>query len=166
MLCAHPPTPATEALPTDVEGRLIQAATEIRKAEEQLRKARNRLDSAIAVDRPRATSKRLALRESRWARVISRSPRLASLSFVGRSGPSHYDVPPTMADELDALLAEQVAYYRARAGEYDATSPLPRDDDSRAKLLDVLQFFAPRGRVLELGVRHRPVDHGAREARI
>jgi len=42
-----PPTPATEALPTDVEGRLIQAATEIRKAEEQLRKARNRLDSAI-----------------------------------------------------------------------------------------------------------------------
>jgi SAM-dependent methyltransferase len=55
-----------------------------------------------------------------------------------------------MADELDALLAEQVDYYRARAGEYDATSPLPRDDDSRAKLLDALQSFAPRGRVLEL----------------
>lgn len=39
--------PATEALPTDVEARLAQAATEIREAEEQLRKARNRLDSAI-----------------------------------------------------------------------------------------------------------------------
>jgi len=64
--------------------------------------------------------------------------------------PSHYDVPSMMGDELDALLAEQVAYYRARAGEYDATSPLPGDDKSRAKLLDALQSFAPRGRVLEL----------------
>jgi trans-aconitate methyltransferase len=55
-----------------------------------------------------------------------------------------------MGDELDALLAEQVAYYRARAGQYDVTSPLPRDDKSRATLLDALQSFAPRGRVLEL----------------
>jgi len=55
-----------------------------------------------------------------------------------------------MADELDALLAEQVAYYRARASEYDTTSPLPRDDDSRASLLEALRSFAPRGRVLEL----------------
>jgi demethylmenaquinone methyltransferase/2-methoxy-6-polyprenyl-1,4-benzoquinol methylase len=53
------------------------------------------------------------------------------------------------ADELDALLAEQAAYYRARAAEYDATSPIPADDASRAKLVDALGVFAPRGRVLE-----------------
>ena len=53
------------------------------------------------------------------------------------------------ADELDALLAEQAAYYGARAAEYDATSPIPADDASRAKLVDALGVFAPRGRVLE-----------------
>jgi SAM-dependent methyltransferase len=51
-------------------------------------------------------------------------------------------------DELDSLLAEQVAYYRARAHEYDATHAL--DAASRATLLDALRAFAPRGRVLEL----------------
>lgn len=50
--------------------------------------------------------------------------------------------------ELDVLLAEQIAYYRARAGEYDETSPL--DADSRAELVAALEAFAPRGRVLEL----------------
>jgi demethylmenaquinone methyltransferase/2-methoxy-6-polyprenyl-1,4-benzoquinol methylase len=54
------------------------------------------------------------------------------------------------SDEVDALLAEQVAYYRARAAEYDATSPLPYDDASRVTLLDRLEAFGPRGRVLEL----------------
>lgn len=53
------------------------------------------------------------------------------------------------ADELDALLAEQAAYYGARAAEYDATSPIPADIASRAKLVDALGVFAPRGRVLE-----------------
>lgn len=53
------------------------------------------------------------------------------------------------ADELDALLAEQAAYYGARAAEYDATSPIPADDASRAKLVAALGAFAPRGRVLE-----------------
>jgi SAM-dependent methyltransferase len=52
-------------------------------------------------------------------------------------------------DELDRLLAEQVAYYRARAAEYDATSPIPADDASRGKLVDALEAFAPGGRVLE-----------------
>jgi SAM-dependent methyltransferase len=52
-------------------------------------------------------------------------------------------------DELDPLLAEQVAYYRARAAEYDATSPVPADDASREKLLRALEAFAPEGRVLE-----------------
>jgi trans-aconitate methyltransferase len=51
-------------------------------------------------------------------------------------------------DELDVLLAEQTAYYRARAGEYDETSAL--DAGSRAELVAALKAFAPRGRVLEL----------------
>jgi trans-aconitate methyltransferase len=53
------------------------------------------------------------------------------------------------ADEIDPLLAEQVAYYRARAAEYDATSPVPADDASRGELVHALEAFAPRGRVLE-----------------
>jgi demethylmenaquinone methyltransferase/2-methoxy-6-polyprenyl-1,4-benzoquinol methylase len=53
------------------------------------------------------------------------------------------------ADELDALLAEQAGYYRSRAAEYDATSPIPTDDASRAELEHALDAFAPRGRVLE-----------------
>jgi SAM-dependent methyltransferase len=51
-------------------------------------------------------------------------------------------------DPLDALLAEQTAYYRARALEYDAT--VPADDAARAELRAALEAFAPRGRVLEL----------------
>jgi cyclopropane fatty-acyl-phospholipid synthase-like methyltransferase len=51
-------------------------------------------------------------------------------------------------DEIDVLLAEQTAYYRARAGEYDMTSAL--DAGSRAELVAALEKFAPRGRVLEL----------------
>jgi demethylmenaquinone methyltransferase/2-methoxy-6-polyprenyl-1,4-benzoquinol methylase len=51
-------------------------------------------------------------------------------------------------DELDVLVAEQTAYYRARAGEYDTTSAL--DAGSRAELVAALETFAPRGRVLEL----------------
>jgi demethylmenaquinone methyltransferase/2-methoxy-6-polyprenyl-1,4-benzoquinol methylase len=53
-------------------------------------------------------------------------------------------------DELDALLAEQVAYYRARAPEYDATSPWPFDDAARARLRGALEEFRPQGSVLEL----------------
>jgi demethylmenaquinone methyltransferase/2-methoxy-6-polyprenyl-1,4-benzoquinol methylase len=51
-------------------------------------------------------------------------------------------------DELDVLLAEQTAYCRARAGEYDKTSAY--DAVSRAGLVAALETFAPRGRVLEL----------------
>jgi trans-aconitate methyltransferase len=51
-------------------------------------------------------------------------------------------------DDLDALVGEQVAYYRARAAEYDATAPV--DGPSRAKLLEALEAFRPRGLVLEL----------------
>jgi ubiquinone/menaquinone biosynthesis C-methylase UbiE len=53
-------------------------------------------------------------------------------------------------DQLDALLANQIDYYRARAGEYDSTSPLTYDVRSRAELVAALEAFAPRGAVLEL----------------
>ena len=45
-------------------------------------------------------------------------------------------------------MAEQTAYYRARAGEYDKTSAY--DAVSRAALVAALEAFAPYGRVLEL----------------
>jgi SAM-dependent methyltransferase len=51
-------------------------------------------------------------------------------------------------EDLDALLAEQTAYYRARAGEYDETSAF--DAAARADLVAALEDFAPRGHVLEL----------------
>ena len=50
------------------------------------------------------------------------------------------------------LIDEQIAYYRARAGEYDATST-PEDDpfaDAADRIRDALRAFEPRGRVLEL----------------
>lgn len=51
------------------------------------------------------------------------------------------------------LIDEQIAYYRARAGEYDATSPPPDGDPFAAAanaIRDELRAFAPRGRVIEL----------------
>jgi ubiquinone/menaquinone biosynthesis C-methylase UbiE len=51
-------------------------------------------------------------------------------------------------DPLDQLLTEQIAYYRARAGEYDQTSPV--DPASRAALVAAIDAFAPTGNVLEL----------------
>lgn len=53
------------------------------------------------------------------------------------------------ADDLEALLAEQVTYYRARAAEYDGTNPVAADEVSREALVHALEAFAPRGRVLE-----------------
>jgi demethylmenaquinone methyltransferase/2-methoxy-6-polyprenyl-1,4-benzoquinol methylase len=53
-------------------------------------------------------------------------------------------------DALERLLAEQVAYYRALAPDYDVNSPLPHDDASRAALAAALSAFQPRGEVLEL----------------
>jgi SAM-dependent methyltransferase len=50
------------------------------------------------------------------------------------------------------LIDEQIAYYRARAAEYDATST-PEGDEFEAdadRIRDALRAFAPRGRVLEL----------------
>jgi SAM-dependent methyltransferase len=58
-----------------------------------------------------------------------------------------------MADtELDSLLVEQIAYYRARAGEYDSTYPLDvhADTVARAELLTTLEGLAPFGTALEL----------------
>jgi demethylmenaquinone methyltransferase/2-methoxy-6-polyprenyl-1,4-benzoquinol methylase len=53
-------------------------------------------------------------------------------------------------EEVEALLAEQVAYYRARASEYDETTPIGDDDASRGQILEALEQFAPSGQVLEL----------------
>jgi SAM-dependent methyltransferase len=50
------------------------------------------------------------------------------------------------------LIDEQIAYYRARAAEYDATST-PEDDRFEAhtdRVRAALHAFEPRGRVLEL----------------
>ena len=58
-----------------------------------------------------------------------------------------------MTDPVRDLLDEQVAYYRARATEYDATS-MPVGDPFVAhadRIRDALRAFAPVGRVLELG---------------
>ncbi len=55
-------------------------------------------------------------------------------------------------DDLDKLLSEQIAYYRARAGTYDDTYPLDARAGvgSRARLVAWLERHAPYGRVLEL----------------
>jgi len=58
-----------------------------------------------------------------------------------------------MATDDRELLDEQIRYYRARASEYDATSPTPEDDQFTADanhIRDALRTFGPRGRVLEL----------------
>ena len=56
--------------------------------------------------------------------------------------------------DLDALLAEQVAYYRARAPEYSETAipELPTGELMRARddLIAALDEFRPSGHVLEL----------------
>jgi demethylmenaquinone methyltransferase/2-methoxy-6-polyprenyl-1,4-benzoquinol methylase len=52
-----------------------------------------------------------------------------------------------VSDDLDALLDEQVRYYRARAPEYDAGAlDLPGGDELEA----VIESFRPTGDVLEL----------------
>jgi demethylmenaquinone methyltransferase/2-methoxy-6-polyprenyl-1,4-benzoquinol methylase len=50
------------------------------------------------------------------------------------------------------LLDEQIRYYRARASEYDATSPGGHDpfEPDLDQARRALRAFAPRGRVLEL----------------
>lgn len=53
-----------------------------------------------------------------------------------------------MIDELDALLAEQADYYRARAPEYDTT--VGYAPETQSALIAAIERLAPRGRVLEL----------------
>lgn len=63
-------------------------------------------------------------------------------------------------DELDVLLAEQAAYYRARAAEYDETAAF--DAGSRAELAAALEAFGP-GAGSRAGVWHGRVDRGTRQ---
>jgi SAM-dependent methyltransferase len=55
-------------------------------------------------------------------------------------------------DDERALLDEQIRYYRARAGEYDATSAPPGDPfaANAERIRAAIREFAPTGRVLEL----------------
>jgi demethylmenaquinone methyltransferase/2-methoxy-6-polyprenyl-1,4-benzoquinol methylase len=55
-------------------------------------------------------------------------------------------------DGLDALLAEQLAYYRALAPEYsqNAIPGLPTGELAKARVLAELEKFRPEGEVLEL----------------
>ena len=55
-------------------------------------------------------------------------------------------------DDERAILDEQIAYYRARADEYDATSPAGHEPFAEAteQVRAALADFAPRGRVLEI----------------
>ena len=57
-----------------------------------------------------------------------------------------------MSEEEDALLDEQVAYYRARAPEYDRTSTAEGDPfaEATARIRAGIRAAAPFGRVLEL----------------
>ena len=57
-----------------------------------------------------------------------------------------------MSDPVRDLLDEQIAYYRARADEYDATSSPEGDPFSAAadSIRSALATHGPRGRVLEL----------------
>jgi 2-polyprenyl-3-methyl-5-hydroxy-6-metoxy-1,4-benzoquinol methylase len=71
---------------------------------------------------------------------------------VGLSAAVHHDLRdpvPVHDDELDSLLAEQVAYYRARADEYDETGVVGAEREGR-ELQAALDAFRPHGRVLEL----------------
>ena len=58
------------------------------------------------------------------------------------------------APDLDALLAEQIAYYRALAPEYSRTVipeiSLAEHASAEREILNAIEDFAPRGDVLEL----------------
>jgi demethylmenaquinone methyltransferase/2-methoxy-6-polyprenyl-1,4-benzoquinol methylase len=59
-----------------------------------------------------------------------------------------------MTDDVDALLAEQLAYYRARAPEYSRTAFVELSpgelSTARREIDEALESFAPTGDVLEL----------------
>ena len=56
------------------------------------------------------------------------------------------------SDDDRALLDDQIAYYRARAGEYDATTTPPGDPYAAAgeRTRAALRAFGARGRVIEI----------------
>jgi SAM-dependent methyltransferase len=95
----------------------------------------------------------------RLGSVGERAPESGSSNQTATATELPDGVPPELDtlrlmahEELEGLLAEQIAYYGARAAEYDATYPLDADADAdtRARLLAVLEALAPYGRVLEL----------------
>jgi SAM-dependent methyltransferase len=83
---------------------------------------------------------------------VAERASVEQMRSVPRVPPAAWHSAVMADDELEGLLAEQIAYYRARAGEYDATYPLDdgADADARAQLVAALEALAPYGRVLEL----------------
>jgi trans-aconitate methyltransferase len=59
-----------------------------------------------------------------------------------------------MSDAVDRLLAEQLSYYRARAGEYAQTAFVELSEQemelAARELQDAIDGFGPKGNVLEL----------------
>ncbi len=72
-----------------------------------------------------------------------------------------------MADnELEGLLAEQIAYYRTRADEYDATYPLDAHADADARsALNHIGGARTLWQGAGVGVRYRAMDRRARSPR-
>lgn len=97
----------------------------------------------------------------RWRPPQNRDQHVTRRSAYGTPGERRPGMTPVgpgwhpeavANDDLDTLLAEQRAYYRARADEYDATYPLDEghDADARQQFVAALEAHAPFGRVLEL----------------
>src|SRR4051794_15760011 len=76
---------------------------------------------------------------------------VARLRVASRALASSYHphVPGDRASELEALLSDQVAYYRAVAPEYEDHA-LPYVGPSARELVAALHAFRPEGDVLEL----------------
>jgi ubiquinone/menaquinone biosynthesis C-methylase UbiE len=56
----------------------------------------------------------------------------------------------SLGEDDRGLLASQVAYYRRRAAEYDATAYGDDLDAARARIAHLLDLLEPRGNVLEI----------------
>ncbi len=85
-----------------------------------------------------------------WMTVCLHRRQVAPRLFAIAESPGGAQLPDRSSDG-DTLLDAQIRYYRARAAEYDATSP---SEDHFAleleRIRSALRDLAPRGRVLEL----------------
>jgi len=108
--------------------------------------------TARGVQQPRRSISDGPVLHRSWQRCLAADGERPELRGIqaqqqGRASTVVSNVPH---DELDALVAEQTAYYRARAGEYDNTSAF--DPSSRAELVAVLEALGPGDEFLSLRV--------------